>query len=109
MTNKEALQATLDGIDVSALALEKALLDGNVSADSLYSAGQKKAVELCAIELLYAEFTKPDMQEGGFSVSRPDFLRKVQARLLYLARQHGRTDIVQQLETRPTVKGVSPW
>lgn len=107
MTNKDALLAVLQDVSVPALSLDKVLLDGNITGTDAYTSENAKAIDLCAIELLYGIFTSPDVMEGGYSKSNPDIYRKLQARLLYLAKKHDVTDILNQMN--PTVKGVSPW
>lgn len=108
MTNKEALQAVVDGLQFSDIAFTKALLDRDLSATAIYSSDDAKEIDLCAVELLYAAYTQADVQEGDFSYSHPDFLRKVEARLLYLAKKHGINSIVEQFEKpAPTITDAS--
>ncbi|MDO6389002.1 hypothetical protein Q4E40_02600 [Pontibacter sp. BT731] len=109
MTNQEALLGVLDSIPFSDHAIGKALADQSLTGTETYTKEQSKAVDLAAVELLYVAYTQVDVQEGGYGLSHPDFLRKVQARLLYLATRHQLTDILQILNPKPTVRGVSPW
>src|SRR4051812_19354940 len=108
MTNKEALAAKIVAT-VPDQTLEVALIDGDVDPSAIYTAADAKVIELVAIEVLYSLFTSQDVSEGGYSVSHPDFLRKVKERLLYYARKYERTDIITAVDPRPSVKGVSPW
>jgi hypothetical protein len=105
MTNKEALLAVLQDVTVPDLTADKVLLDANITGTDIYVSGSAKQIDLCAIELLYGLYTSPDVGEGGYSVSHPDFLRKIEKRLLYLAKKHGVEDNYP-LE-RPTVKDAS--
>lgn len=102
MTNKEALLAVLQDVTVPALAADKVLLDASIDGTASYAGDSAKAIDLCAIELLYGLYTSPDVSEGGYSVSHPDFLRKIEKRLLYLSKKHGVED--QYPIERPTVK-----
>jgi hypothetical protein len=107
MTVKEALQGALDGLSFSDIALEKALLDQELIPADTYASANGKRIDLAAVELLLMACTQPDVQEGGYGLSHPDFLRKVQARLLYLARKHNLQPLLEQF--RPKVTGKSPW
>lgn len=111
MTNKEALTAVLEGLTFSDLALNKALLDRQVVGTEDYSAADSKNIDLCAIDLLYALYTRPDISEGDVSISHPDFLRKIEARLLSLARKHGVSAVINQFEKpKPTIRnGTNRW
>lgn len=107
MTNKQALLSVLDGIEVSDLAANKVLLDAGLSETDDYGTGSKKAVDLCAIQLLYVLYTRPDVSEGGYTRSHPDFLRKIEARLIYLAKQHEVTEILDQFLKTPKIKNAT--
>jgi hypothetical protein len=108
MTNKEALAAKIVAT-VPDNTLEVALIDGAIDPNGTYTAADAKDIELVAIEVLYSLFTSQDVSEGGYSVSHPDFLRKVKERLLYYARKYDRTDIIDAVDPKPSIKGVSPW
>lgn len=110
MTNKEALIAVLQGLTVPDLSIEKALADQGVSGAATYASEGGKSIDLAAVEILKAGYTDPDISEGGYSISHPDFLRKIEARLLGLAKKHGLQDIIDQFVTPgPKVTGVRPW
>lgn len=108
MTNKEALVATMQ-ISVPDNSLELALINAGIDGTGTYTMAMQEQVEKCAIPLLYALYTEPDIQEGGYQVSHPDFLRKVRERLLYLAGKYNMTDILNVINPRPTVTGKSVW
>lgn len=107
MTHKEALTAVLDGVSFSANTLEKVLTDHSLTGGDTYSTAVSKTIDLCAIDLLMVAFTHPDITEGGYGLSHPDFMRKIQSRLHYLASKHGLTDILAGLEKKPTIKDAS--
>lgn len=100
MTIKEALIAELDETEVSDGTLTKTIIDQGVNPGSEYSATdeQKKIIDLCVIACLYRLYTRNDISEGGFSKSHPDFLRKIEQRLLFLAKKHNVTDVLTLLE-----------
>lgn len=108
MTNKEALAAVIVAA-VPDNTLAVALINGDVDADATYVKDNKEAVEKVAIEVLYGLFTAQDVSEGGYSVSHPDFLRKVKERLIYLAKLYNRTDILDAVDPKPTVTSKSVW
>lgn len=108
MTNKEALAAKLIAT-VPDNTLEVALIDGEVDPAATYSKANKEAIEKVELEVLYGLFTAQDVSEGGYSVSHPDFLRKVKERIIYLAKTYGRTDILDAIDPKPTVTSKSVW
>lgn len=110
MTIKEALSAKVQ-CPVSDATLEVALIDRGLTGATVYSAeSHKKDVELAVMDILFMIYTQPDIVEGGYSLSHPDFLRKIEARLLHLAKANDATDILDILEKPgPTVNGRSVW
>ena len=106
MTKKEALIATCQA-SVPDGSLDLALINRGLNGTDAYTAADQKDIELATIDVLYGLLTAPDIQEGGYAISHPDFYRKIQARVLQLAQKWGVTDITNVLN--PTVKGVSPW
>lgn len=113
MTIQAAFIAELDEVSVSESTVEKTLLDRGLDGTALYTASedQKKAIDLCVIDALYRLYNRADIREGDFQKSHPDFLRKLEARLLYLAKKHSVTEVLQVLETPvPTIKnGTARW
>lgn len=109
MTNKEALLAKLQ-TPVSDASLEVALLDRGVTPATTYDTTQVEGVELALVDLLYSLFTKPDISEGGYSVSHPDFLRKLRERIIQLATKYKLDDLLAQLQDpTPTVTSKPVW
>jgi len=108
MTNKDALAAKIIAT-VPDNTLEVALIDGDIDPSATYTAANKEAVEKVELEVLYSLFTAQDVNEGGYSVSHPDFLRKVKERIIYLAKTYGRTDILEAIDPKPTVTSKSVW
>lgn len=104
MTNKEALIAVLR-VSVPDNTLEKALLDQGVTGASTYSATNAQSIDLCAIDVLAGLLAEPDVSEGGYSI-RYD-RKAVTDLLLFLARKHNVTSVLNQL--KPTVTGKSVW
>lgn len=110
MTLKEAFIAELDEIAVSDATVDKTIIDQGLTAADTYEGteAQKKSIDLCMIDVLYRLYTRSDVQEGGFSKSHPDFLRKVEARLLYLARKHNVETVLSVIEkATPTIRNAS--
>lgn len=105
MTNKEALTAVVQA-SVPDLALEKALLDQGVTAADNYSAASSSSIDLAAVAVLQGLLSAQDISEGGYSIKQRD-RAAIEARLLYLAKKHGLTDITGA--TQPTITSKSPW
>lgn len=109
MTTKEAFIAELDEIEVADATIEKTMLDRALTGTDAYAAtdDQKKAIDLCQIDVLYRLYTRSDIREGDFQKSHPDFLRKVTTRLQYLAKKHNVTEVLEALDDTPTLSDVS--
>ena len=108
MTNKEALAAKVN-CPVSDDVLEVALIDRGVNGAASYSASGKQAVELATMDVLYSIFTQPDIVEGGYQLSHPDFYRKITERLTQLATANGADDILAQLNAAPSISSKPVW
>jgi len=108
MTNREALIATLE-ISMPDDTIDLALINAEIDGEAEYTKANQNVVEQCAIPLLYNLYTRVDVREGDYAVSHPDFFRKVRERLLYLARKHNATDIIDQLNETPTITSKSVW
>ena len=104
MTNKEALIAVLR-VSVPDNTLEKALLDQGVTGASTYSAASAQIIDLCAIDVLVGLLSEPDVSEGGYSI-RYD-RKAVEQQVLFLAKKHNVTAVLNQL--KPTVTSRSVW
>lgn len=100
MTVEQAFISELDEISVTESTIEKTLIDRGLDGTAKYigSDEQKRGIDMCVIDSLYKLFTRPDIKEGDFAKSHPDFLRKVEARLLYLAKKHNVTEVLNVLE-----------
>ena len=108
MTNKEALAAKLIAT-VPDNTLTVALIDGEIDPSGIYTKVNKEGIEKVELEVLYGLFTAQDVSEGGYSVSHPDFLRKVKERIIYLAKTYGRSDILEAIDPKPTLTSKSVW
>jgi hypothetical protein len=86
MTNKEALIAALQ-LTVDDMALEKALIDQQVTGSETYQRDNATAIDQCAIEVLQGILSAPDVSEGGYSVKYDR--GAVQQRLSYLLDKNG--------------------
>lgn len=104
MTNKEALIAVLR-VNVPDNTLVKAMLDRDVAEAATYSKDNSKDIDLCAIDVLAGLLSEPDVSEGGFSI-RYD-RNAVKEHLLFLAKKHNVTEILNQL--KPSVSSPSVW
>jgi hypothetical protein len=110
MTIKEALIAELDEVTVSDATIEKTMVDRVLDGTLNYSAtdDQKKGIDLCIIDILYRLYTRADISEGGFQKFYPDFLRKIQERILYLAKKHGVQEVLDVIQpVPPTISDAS--
>lgn len=104
MTNKEALLAVIR-FSIPDNSAEKALVDNDVDGTANYSKDAEKSIDLCAVDALQGLLSEPDVSEGGYSVK---YDRKaVQDRLLYLAKKHNLTEVLNQYT--PIIKSSSPW
>ncbi len=109
MTLKEVLAAKVQ-CPVSDVTLEVTLTDRGLTGTVTYTTDQKSDVELATMDVLFMIYTQPDIVEGGYSLSHPDFLRKIEARLLQLATLNKATEILEILQKPgPTVTGKSVW
>jgi hypothetical protein len=109
MTNKEALAAKAQ-CPVQDESLEVALIDRGVDPAQTYISDNQNDVELALVDLLYSIYTKPDISEGQYSLSHPDFLRKLKERILQLATKLNLTDILSQLQdATPSISSKSVW
>lgn len=103
MTNKEALVAVLR-INLPDNSLDKALLDQAVTGAETYSAANAKSIDLCAIDLLVGLLSEPDVTEGGFSLKYDR--AAVQKQVLFLAKKHGITSVVNQYTPKVTARNI---
>lgn len=108
MTNKQALAAKV-ACPVPDETLEVALIDNEVNGATTYSFAEKENIEWATISVLKTIVTQPDIVEGGYSLSHPDWLAKVKERLSQLATDLGDTDTLAMLDETPTVKGKTVW
>lgn len=104
MTNKEALIAVLR-VNIPDNSLVKALLDNDVTDSETYTKTKEKSIDLCAIDLLAGLLSEPDVSEGGYSIKYDR--AAVQKQLLFLAKKHNVTDIIQQYS--PTITSKAVW
>jgi hypothetical protein len=63
-----------------------ALIDADLDGDSPYTKDLKKAVELCAAELILVVCTSGNITEGGYSLTLNDKASLRITRLIYLNR-----------------------
>lgn len=110
MTNKQAFYATLQlQYSVPSDTVDLALINADIDGDATYTKVDQEGIEKATIPVLYGLFTAPDIREGDFSVSHPDFLRKVKERLVFFATKYAMTDMLNAINPKPTVRGVTPW
>jgi hypothetical protein len=104
MTNKEALIAVLR-VNIPDNSLVKALLDNDVSDSGTYTKTDEQSIDLCAIDLLAGLLSEADVSEGGYSIKNDR--AAVLKQILFLARKHNVTDIIQQYS--PTITSKAVW
>jgi len=73
-----------------------ALLHAGLDGGAPYTPAMRAAVERAAIEPLFLRLSIATEAEGGLSISRT--AREMRQRLMWLARRHGRRDILRELE-----------
>jgi len=95
MTVRDAFLAHL-GHEAAASEVAVALLEAGLDGDAPYLPEMRAAVERAVVDPLWRHAAVLSEAEGGLSVSRS--AREVRGRLLWLARRHGRRDIVRELE-----------
>lgn len=108
MTNKEALIATLQ-VSVPDTSVDLQLINSEIDGAATYSVAMRELIEKACIPLLYGLFTAPDINEGGYAINHPDFLRKVKERLLYFAKKYEVEELIEELSPKSIVNGASPW
>lgn len=109
MTIKEAIAAKVQ-CPVSDHTLEVVIIDRGLNGSATYTATDKEDVEWAVMDILFMIYTQPDIVEGGYHLSHPNFVDKIKARLVQLATALGATDVLDQVQTpAPTVTGRSVW
>ncbi len=108
MTNKEALSAKAQ-CTVPDASLDVVLIDKGIDPNGVYTAGNTEDIELACVDLLFGMYTQQDVSEGGYSISHPDFLRKIKERILFFARKYKLDDIILAVDPKPSVTGKSVW
>src|SRR5687767_7122833 len=101
MTNKEALIAVLM-VSVPDDSIDKTLIDASITADDNYTAGNKQKIGECAIEILQALLSVPDVSEGDLSIKYDR--GAVQKRLGILIEKY-----TPSVVEKPTIKAVHLW
>jgi hypothetical protein len=79
------------------------LTENDLDGDAIYTKAFKKAVELCAAELILVVCTSGNVSEGGYSLTLNDKASLMKTRKLYL----GRWGVTDEAETeKPVVSAV---
>jgi len=104
MTVRDALLWQIGG-DPGTGEAGPALLHAGLDGDAPYAPAMRAAVERAAIEPLFRRLAVASETEGGLSISRS--AAGMRSRLLWLARRHGRRDIVRELEGAARLSDVS--
>jgi hypothetical protein len=102
MTNKEALvRGVLSGFSVDSFQADKVLLDAGVNGGTEYIASNEKAIDECAVRLLYSHCIS-SVSEGGYSIS---YSREAVENLINrLCNKWGLDNPLQ-----PTIKAINLW
>lgn len=69
MTNLEAIKATIEPFTVGSNAIEKTLIDLDMSAHSVYTSANKQAIAKASISVLQGCLALASESQGGFSQS----------------------------------------
>lgn len=84
MIKKEALRSVVN-YPLPDISLDKALIDAGLVATDQYESTDKKAIDLCAAELILVICTGPSsISEGGYSISDKDSEMLLKTRSLIL-------------------------
>lgn len=101
MTKKEAfIRVVQVGIDDE--TAEMAMIEAGINPATEFAEGGLKELEIAAIPVLQSLMVISSESEGGQSESRN--LKGIEQRLLFLAKKHGLTDIVNAVQGIPTIK-----
>lgn len=106
MTVRQALQSVI-GLPVDESTIDLALIDHDLIAIDMYNKNLSEQIGKAAVDVLLSAWNTPDITEGGYSIKHNR--EAIKAKLVFLAKKHGRTDVIDQLETKPTVRGRSVW
>lgn len=101
MTNHDAIVSAIGVTGFSEIAVQKALIDGELIPTSSYDILNRKEIDLAAIEVLKGMLSIDTITEGGYTIKYS--LTGVQKRLDYLTALYGINTL------RPTVRTRSIW
>lgn len=101
MTNKEALIAVVEGVEISQASMDKVLMDKSVSAEENYTPSNEQVIDECAIRLLRGHLLK-SVKEGGYSVEWDR--DAIEARIAELQTKWGLSN-----ESEPTITSRRLW
>ena len=108
MTVKEAFLVGLGGLKVASGLVDRSLIQANLNEGDQYDpSSHDLSIEVATMNTLFAVLgTYKSISEGDMSVSFSDEMLK---KLLFLAKKHGRDDIVEALDDKPKIKRVRKW
>jgi len=108
MTVKEALFSVIEiKFNLSDGEVNKALIDRDLNGDDMYSKEQSVRIDLAAVDVLLTLFGLSSFSEGDMSISYDR--EGLKARLLFLAKKHGLTSVLDAIDPKPKVSGVRRW
>lgn len=109
MTIKEAFVVGLAGLQVSSGLINRSILQAKItdSSSSYEPSLHDEMLEVATLNVLWAIWgTYKSISEGDMNISFSDDMLK---KLLFLAKKHRRTDIVDALDDKPKIKRLNKW
>lgn len=105
MTNKEAFRSVIQIASVDDNTLDLGLIEAGIDASATFEAGKLKDLEIAAVPVLQSLMAITSNSEGGFSQSMNK--DAINARLLFIAKKNGLTDLLSQVSDVPVIKDIS--
>lgn len=105
MTVKEALISVVAiKFDQSDVELNKVFIDRGLDGESIYDRSKSQLVDLASVDVLITLLGLNSVSEGDMSISYDR--EGIKTRLLFLAKKHKLTSIIEAIEPRPKVGSV---
>lgn len=105
MTVKEALVSVVAiKFDQSDVELNKVFIDRGLDGESTYDRSKSQLVDLASVDVLITLLGLNSVSEGDMSISYDR--EGIKTRLLFLAKKHKLTSIIEAISPRPKVGSV---
>ena len=106
MTKKEMLTALMM-VSVSAIIIDKALIDADVNGDEEYTKEAVSEIDAAEFEVLKVIISRPDISEGDLTIKQS--IEGVKLRLQYLAKKLGRESELTTSKESATISSPKIW